>query len=811
MKDSSLSGGETNVDQLTWREQEVLILLAERLTNREIADRLHLAESTIKDYVGKIISKLYVKNRRQAVERGKTLGLLDPGVDSRSTPLTNLPAEPTPFIGRLDELVEIKQRLAETRLLTLTGPGGTGKTRLAIKAAEAAVCDFDDGCFLVALARISSVEHIVQTIAEALKFPIATHEDPGQQLLRYLRKRQLLLVLDNFEHLLDGAGFVNEILQTAPGVKVLTTSRERLNLQSETILTVGGMAIPGPSQDKETQNYDAVALFIQRATKVLPGFQPSQGELEKITSLCQIVQGMPLAIELAAAWLHILNLDEITAELKKGLGILSTRVRDIPKRHRSIQAVFDHSWTLLDKAEQQTFLLLSVFRGGFTRDAAQQVSGASLHQLAGLVNKSFLSRDPTSGRLEVHELLRQYAQELLGESPEAHNSAQETHAAYYATFMEQRWEHLKDHRQIKAFAEIEADIANVRTAWRFFLDQRNAPQLWQFIYPLWHIYWIRWWNHAGMELFAQAVQALQGIQDENIRALRAMAMAFQAYFMAWLDLADQGFKLAGEAVEILLQPKRPVPLVFAYDCLLLNAYFLNRYEEEAKAGQKMLEIAREMDDKWLLSFTLFAASMRALIQEDYVEARWLAESNLNLNIEIGDRIGSALPLLVLGHVALALGEYEDASSYYLRSLSTSLVTGFHYAIQTASKYLGKVSISLSRLGEAENYLLQSLRITREIGFVRDIINLFVEFARLKMAQDHTEDAVEILVLVLQHPASLETRLFEGHIKDIAKGLLTTLERQLPREIYKAALTRGSELALEDVASKLLGTTVVRSG
>jgi len=230
MINSDLSGGDVYADDLTWREQEVLILLAERLTNREIANRLHLAESTVKDYVGKILSKLYVKNRRQAVERAKALGLLDPDQKSWVRPLTNLPAEPTPFVGRRDELVEIQRYLVETSLLTLTGPGGIGKTRLALKVAEDATDDFADGSFFVSLAPIRSVEHLIQTIAEAVKFPLATHEDPQYQLLRYLRKKQLLLVMDNFEHLLDGAGIVSEILQTAPAMKILATSRERLNL-----------------------------------------------------------------------------------------------------------------------------------------------------------------------------------------------------------------------------------------------------------------------------------------------------------------------------------------------------------------------------------------------------------------------------------------------------------------------------------------------------------------------------------------------------------------------------------------------------
>jgi predicted ATPase/DNA-binding CsgD family transcriptional regulator len=803
MDNGYFSGEEVYADDLTWREQDVLILLAERLTNREIADRLHLAESTVKDYVGKILSKLYVKNRREAVERAKALGLLDSDRITGGRPATNLPAEPTQFVGRRDELAEIRRHLVETRLLTLTGPGGIGKTRLALKAAEEAADDFEDGCTFVSFAPIRSVEHIIQTIAEAVKFPIATHEDPQHQLLRYLQKRQLLLVMDNFEHLLDGAGIVSEILQAAPAMKILATSREKLNLQSETNIIVGGMGLPGQVRSEDTERNDAITLFVQSGSKVRSGFDPSPDELGKIENICHIVQGMPLAIELAAAWLHILNVDEIAEELEKGLDILTTEVRDAPERQRSIRAVFDHSWSLLQQTEREIFMHLSVFRGGFTREAAQQVAGASLQLLTGLVNKSFLSHDPNSDRLEIHELLRQCAQERLEKTPETSVSAQEAHAAYYAEFMRQRWGHLKGDRQILALAEIEADIENVRAAWRYYLDQRNVPQMWKFINGLWLVYWFRWWNHAGMELFAEAAGALEGAEDEESAALRALAMAYQGYFMGWLDLSEQGYELAKESVEILRQLNHPEALLFAYDSLGVNAYFLNRYTEEIIAANKMLKIATELNDKWLLAFTLFAVSMGALLKEDYTEARRLAKSNLYLNEEIGDVIGSTMSLIILGHAALALGDYEQARGFYLRCIKISEETGFYYSIQTSSKYLGKVALSVGKIGEAEIYLLQSLRISKEIGFMRDIINLLYEFARLRVAQNNPEGAAELLALVLQHPASHQTRMHEGRIRDSAKDLLAKLENELPHETYTAALERGQELELDGVIADLL--------
>jgi predicted ATPase/DNA-binding CsgD family transcriptional regulator len=694
VEDHDLSPAEISVEDLTWREQEVLALLAERLTNREIGDRLHLTENTVKAYVGNILGKLYVKNRRQAVERAKELGLLDSDRKPLSTPLHNLPADPTPFIGRTEQLAEISRLLAKTRLLTLIGPGGIGKTRLALEGAADSLDEFDNGVFFVSLAPIQSAGHVVQTIAEAIGFSLSSEEEPIDQLLAYLRRRQLLLVMDNFEHLLDGAEIASEILQGAPGVKILATSREKLNLQGETALSITGMDFPIREPTDDLLGYDAIQLFLQSVHRVRPDFQPAASDLRHLAQICQLVQGMPLAIELAAAWTEVLSLGEISDELHKGLDILTTEMRDVPERHRSIRAVFDHSWSLMDKTERGVFMRLSVFRGGCTREAAQQVAGASLRSLVGLVSKSILRHDPNSGRFEIHELLRQYAEERLEESPEASIAAHEAHAVYYASFMQERWEHLKDSRQIVALAEIDADIENVRTAWRYRVNQANAPQMRRFVNSFWLVYWVRGWTHAAVELFGEAVEALRGEHDdEKTEALRALALALQGYFMAWLGLSEQGYELAKEGVAILEGLNRPEELILALDGLSLTALHLTLYDESEAATRKRLKIATDIDDPWLLAFALFGLSVAVLAHQDYAEARRLAEASLKISEEIRDAIGSTWALLGLGHVALALGEHAEAKEYYLRSLTTSEEVGFRWATENSCKYLGQVAFS----------------------------------------------------------------------------------------------------------------------
>jgi predicted ATPase/DNA-binding CsgD family transcriptional regulator len=804
MKNQKFSPNEELAENLTWREQDILVLLAERLSNREIANQLHIAETTVKDYVGKILSKLYAKNRREAVERAKTLGLLEGDRKIGAISPTNLPAESTPFIGRSDELTAIKRHLRRTRFLTITGPGGIGKTRLALKAAEEAVGDFPDGCFFVSLAPIHSVEDIIQTIAEAVRFPMTTHEDPQQQLLRYLQKRQLLLVLDNFEHLLAGASIVSQILQVAPTVKILATSRGRLNLQSETVLNLGGMALPNQGPVEDILDYDAVTLFVQRASQVRPGFDPSHDELQQVTRICEMVQGMPLAIELAAAWLHVINIEEIAKELEKGLDILATELRDSPARHRSIRAVFDHSWNLMDKTEQDIFMRLSVFRGGFTRDAAQHVAGASLQLLSGFVNKSVLLSVPNSARFEIHELLRQYAQERLEENPRANLVAYKAHASFFAEFMKARWEHVRGNRQIHALSELEADLENIRAGWHYYVDKADAKQLAKYIDTFWLFYWIRGWNHAGIELFKKTVEALNPLQgNTEADTIRATAMANHGFFLTWVGFADQGYALAKESIEILERLNCSEGLVFAYNNLVLATYYLGRFDEEKGATDKLLKLVQTFDDKWPKAFALSISGMTSFRGKDYEQAERSLKTSLHVSGEIEDATVSALSLVTLGNLATARGELTQAKEYYQHCSSISRKIGFHWAVGNSTKYLGQVALLEGKLDEAEAYFLQSLRIAYDLGMDRDIANHLYELAKLRVAQNRSAEAVVFLVLLLQQPASQQAYFRRGRIRDYAQELLTKIKEHVSPETYAAALERGKELDLDETVHKLV--------
>ena len=322
-----------------------------------------------------------------------------------------LPFQATPFIGRSRELAHLQLLLdpPEPRLLTIAGPGGIGKSRLAVEAAHNNSASFAHGAHFVSLALVTSADLLLFAIAEVLEISLVGQETPVVQLVAYLRDKSLLLLLDSFEHLSGGAQVLVDLLAGAPHLKLLITSRERLNLQGEWVIPLGGIDYPLTLADghDHLERYSAVQLFLQSAQRVQPDFS-LQGNAPEILRICQLVEGMPLALELAAAWVRLLPCSRIVEKLPSSPDFLVTPLRDVPERHRSLRAVFDSSWSLLSQAEQMALATLAVFPGPFDLEAAEEVGTVPLSVLASLVDKSLLHADG-SGQYALHELLRHFA------------------------------------------------------------------------------------------------------------------------------------------------------------------------------------------------------------------------------------------------------------------------------------------------------------------------------------------------------------------------------------------------------------------
>lgn len=392
----------------------------------------------------------------------------------------SLASAPTPFIGRSKEINEIGDLLNDPacRLLTLVGPGGIGKTRLAVEVAAQQRETFPDGVYFVSLAPLNGTETILPAIVEAMPFRFQQNDqDAREQFFAYLREKwakRMLLIIDNFEHLLDGVDVVSDILAETDGIKILVTSREALNLQEEWVRHITGLSYPEHVNGRPLEDYSAVRLFMDRARRIKGDFDLAR-DAQHVVEICRLVGGMPLAIELAVGWLKTLQAADIVREIKHNMDILATRARNLPERHRSIRSVFDHSWQLMREEERQVFQKLSIFRGGFTRSAANVVAGASLSILASLVDKSLISLNEV-GRYSVHELLRQYGAEQM-EAAQQTAAVKQAYIEYYLGMLQQLEQSIKGRDQIAALDTIAADFENVRYAWQLACVHKHFAAL----------------------------------------------------------------------------------------------------------------------------------------------------------------------------------------------------------------------------------------------------------------------------------------------------------------------------------------------
>ena len=375
-------------------------------------------------------------------------------------------AQSTPFVGREREVEALSVLLSDPtqRLITITGLGGMGKTRLALEVAAREADHYPNGVHFIALTALTAPEFVLPTIAEGIEVQVREGLELHQQLLDFLHNKKILLVLDNFEHVLEAAPLVSDMLHAAPDLKILTTSREQLALEGERLFRIGGMDFPTGETSPDAWNYGAVKLFLQSAQRCEPDFVLRSEDLGHLAQICQILGGMPLAIMLAASWVQALSLAEINLEIMRSADFLVNQLRDAPARQRSIRIVFGYSWSLLTDEERRVYAQLSVFRSSFTREAAHEVGGASPRTLKGLVNKSMLNRD-TTGRYDIHPLLRFYAAEELDRQPDQAQNVQNAYCLYYANFVAQRSPELFGPHQMGVMSELDSEWVNIQLAW----------------------------------------------------------------------------------------------------------------------------------------------------------------------------------------------------------------------------------------------------------------------------------------------------------------------------------------------------------
>jgi predicted ATPase/transcriptional regulator with XRE-family HTH domain len=730
-----------------------------------------------------------------------------PGASLNSTVASNLPQQTTSFVGRETELAALDALLRDpaVRLVSIIGPGGIGKTRLAIEIATRQHANYAHGVHFVSLAPLDSADQLVQPLMESLKLSFSSGDGLRAQLLRYLRTRQLLLLMDNVEHLAAGGQLLNEILAAAPGITILVTSREKLNLSSETVFGVSGLEYDDWQTPEEALAHGAAQLFLQSARRARPQYALRPDDVQPVARICRMVEGMPLGILLAAAWIDLLSPQEIAAEINHSLDFLATKLHDMPSRQRSLRAVFSTSWDRLSAAERKLFKTLTVFRGGFTREAASKVAGASLAELAALNSKSFLRRDHESGRHEIHELLRQYGQERLMAIPEAVLSAQEAHARYFAQFMDEMSRNLRSARQ-KAFLDlIERDIDNVRASWRFLAQSGDSKTLAKLVDSLWYFHEIRGWYHAGVELFDSAETSLLAYSnDDDSRALAAQMLGAKAWFVSLLGQVQHAKELAQRSITSLRALDRSQELLIPFSGLAMSDYYLHKIPEVIEASRESLNIAKEFEQEWWEAAFLSWIAVAHAADQSSDEAWHYAIAAEKKVKNTGDPWLSYFPNLTLAQLASLEGIYVTAKARFQFSLEAANSVNFKRGMAYANNFLGDVSTLLEEFVEAEGYYQQSLRIGHEIGQTRELLADLTDIARVRAALGRASEAIELLVVVLQNPANTQTSGYGSTtIYDNAEKLRAEVETMLPPDEYAAAWQRGKALDFEVTVANLM--------
>jgi len=762
-------------------------------------------------------------------DRAETLRLSD----RARSPRYNLPSVPTLFVGRQKELQLIEQHLSDPacRLLTLTGPGGIGKTRLALEVAHKNRSRYPDGIFFVPLSDLSLTQKLAPAIADSLSLSFQSKGEAEIQLIHYLRNRELLLLLDNFEHVVSKADELSELIRRAPKIKVLVTSREGLNLRGEWLIEVTGLQVPEEGH-AEAEGFDAIRLFAETTRRIRQNYHLNRQDLPGIIRICRLVSGMPLAIELAAAWMRVLSPQEIAQEIEKGIDFLAADLRDLPERHRSLRAVFSYSFQLLPPEERSLFARLSVFRSGFDRKAAEKVAGASLSQLLVLINKSLVVRS-ASGRFSMHPLVLRFAREQLDGDPQEKAELLVRFCEYYCRFLEERQDYLKGPEQDRVLEELRTESENLRLAWNLSLELGKTELTGAGLETLADFLMISSRFQEGDQLMGQAAGQLP---PEN-RLLKARLTARQGRFCISLGDFQRARVLLEQSLETLGEENVPEEIGYVLTHLSSVFYYLGEYEKTRDLLRTSVSISRLTGDRYNVANSFVQLGRVTSVLGDHTKARQILNQALVIFGEVGDRNGMARSLINLGNIALLsqnyleaqrlflealenfeslgdrrgasiclsnlgllfehLGEHEPAREYSQKALKQLKELGDLDAACRALENLGTASLELGQFEEAEAYFREALRTSLEIQSIPVSLIILASIVRMMAERVSLEPALEAAFFVANHPK------VDSETRERVLSLIERLESQLSAKDIDRIRRKAAKLDLAGLASQLL--------
>ncbi|MBX3055028.1 MAG: tetratricopeptide repeat protein [Anaerolineae bacterium] len=715
----------------------------------------------------------------------------------------NLPASLTRFVGREADLAEVVDRLLDPdcRLMTIVGPGGVGKTRLALQAVQqflppqqtAAV--FADGIYLVRLASVEQIElnrsvtavtnfnPVAAAIADALQLTLRDPEAPTSRIQNYLREKEILLVMDNFEHLTAAASYVTALLAAAPRLKVLVTSRSRLNVRGEQVYLLEGLPFPTDMADTLSwQGYSSVQLFLQTARAVQTSFTLSPAEQTAVVRICQLVNGLPLGIELAASWVRVLSCQDIVQELEQNLRFLSATMHDVPERHRSLWAVFSYSWNMLTGAEQQAMRQLSIFRNGFSREAAEAVAGVSLPVLLKLIDHSFVRRVAGSmgkPRFEILEVLRLYVAEHLQQNPGEGMAVHGRHQDYFIAFLRGAEQRLQNEEQRLALEEIGEEIENIRGAWRWAVLQQQVTAVNAGLSSLFDYYDMRSRFQEGQDVLQRAAAMVAAQPDsEEKQLVWGRLLARQGWFTFHVGRYGEAQQLLQQSVA-MLRPLSSLPdLVFCLNYQGAIHYHLGDDAQAEALCQEGLALSKTAAYEQGMGIALNILAQIAYRAGEYATAQAYSEQSLEIVTRLGNPWSRAYSLSNLAQVAFARQAYDEARRLNHIILEIREEMGDVRGIAMCLEMLARTAVAQDQLSDARTLYQRSLYLYREIGNQRGMISTLAGLGRLALQQEAYEMACAHFADALQRAFQLKN---VPDLFAIAAGLVGALYRMGRRE------------------------------
>jgi predicted ATPase/class 3 adenylate cyclase len=705
--------------------------------------------------------------------------LVVPGLTTEFPPLktldarpSNLPVQPSQLIGREKELGEAYSLLRRPgiRLVTFTGPGGTGKTRLALQVAADMLDEFDHGVAFVNLAPITDPGLVVTTIAQTMGVKEAANQPILETLKSYLSGREMLLLLDNYEQIADDAApYISELLSAAARLKVLVTSREPLKVRGEHEYLVPPLSLPDPrhiSPPAKLMQYEAVRLFVERAAAVKHDFRVTADNASAVVEICARLDGLPLAIELAAARIRVLPPRTMLARLQSRLRFLTGSARDLPARQRTLRSTIEWSYDLLDEGEKQLFRRLAVFVGGRNLEAIEVVCSGSvgdvlkqgatrshvqdnlsalqIDTLAGvesLVSQNLLRQDEGAGgepRFVMLETIHEYAREKLEESGEV-SALRRRHARYFMLLAEEAEPELRGDEQAAWLARLEEERGNMLSALEWSKGFEPGTEI-RLVSALWRFWYVRGYLSEGLRWLESVLSRREGV-TEAVRAgfvsgkiVLSIDKGDYAHAMALLEENLNYFRKVGDKQGI----------AHSLNYLGVVASYQGNYDLSRRLFTEGLEIRRELGEEENVAASLNNLAHVAIAEGDYESAQSFLLESLELFRLVGYRRGEAISLNNLGHVARHRLEYQVARGLYEESLSIKRELGDKLGIASSLASLGATARSQEDFITARALYLESLDICREVGERQIAASCLLGLADIEQAEGRLEEAAHLL-------------------------------------------------------------------